>query len=374
MIISCVHYTKYIPTPEKDIGKWVRNFEQQKSFKYKFELKTKSVYTEANGDCVIGRGENVRGVWDYSDSSITFEYVGLGDIEYSKKNGVWQESPRGEESDIFAQIKRFLTFDKFKYLGFHDGFLYQFKANIPFLAPGHWQDMIGLINISKKNFLPSSIWAGLPDSSVYWRASISGYNSIKAIKSPINSWHSYLVVMDSMFNKKNSSFKAIKKRLNIIEVAYQLKKTEPGIILTTPKEYNIEDIETMLAPGKVNVYGLTMNKQEAIKIGFLKDELNTPLFLTSKIFDQDNLKDAKIKFDSVSRPYILLVLTQKFSLPSEIALEIDGVIVAIARLDIPQKIDKITIYPDMAYYELEILRACLVQPLPIIDLKPIVEE
>ena len=135
LLINCVQYTKYIPDPEKDIDKWISNFHQQRSFSYQYKLETKSVYTEAKGVCVICRGEHICGIWSSPDSKLDFEYIGLGDIEYSKTKNRWQELARGDESNIFGQIERLLKFDKFEYIGSEKEFLYRFKVNIPFLVP-----------------------------------------------------------------------------------------------------------------------------------------------------------------------------------------------------------------------------------------------
>jgi len=372
-LCNCVHYIQYVPDPEKDIEKWLKNFERQRSFSYRYKLQTKSVYAEAKGDCVVGRGEYIKGVWHYADSKLTFEYVGLGDVEYAKKNGKWERTTRGEQSDILAQIKRLLKFDKFEYIGSLDGYLYQFKANIPFLAPGQWKELTGFLRISTRNFLPELIWAGLPDSSVYWETKIYNYNKVTCIKPPVRNWNNYFVSVDSTFNRANF-LKALKRRLDIIDVDYQSKKSAEGIILTLPQEYSIEDIRAMLAPGMVNVYGLTINKQDATKVGYLKDDIKSPLFLTEKLLDQNDIKSAQVKFDALSRPYILISLNQKFNVPTEIVFEIDSIILGTATLDIPKKIDKIKFYIDMGYYELDILKAALVQPLPVISLKQIAME
>lgn len=372
-LFNCVEYIKYIPDPEKDIGKWLKNFEHQRSFSYHYKLQTKSVYSEAKGDCVVGWGEHIKGVWHYADSKLTFEYVGLGDVEYAKKNRKWEQTSRGEESDILVQIKRLLKFNKFEYMGPLNGYLYQFKANIPFLAPGQWKELTGFLRISARNFLPELVWAGLPDSSVYWEAKIYNYNKVKSIESPVRNWNYYLVSSDSTFDIANLS-KTLRRRLDVIDVDYQSKKTADGIVLTLPQEYSIEDIKTMLAPGMVNVYGLTMNKQNATKVAYLKDDINNPLFLTRKLLDQDDIKSAQVRFDALSRPYILISLNKKISVPTEIAFEMDSIVLGTATLDMSKKIDKIKLYIDMGYYELDILKAALVQPLPVINLKLIAME
>ncbi|MCK4252495.1 hypothetical protein KAX97_13685, partial [candidate division WOR-3 bacterium] len=58
----------------------------------------------------------------------------------------------------------------------------------------------------------------------------------------------------------------------------------------------------------------------------------------------------------------------------KITFEVDGIILGITTLDISKKIDRITFYTDMQYYKMQILRASLLQSLPAIDCKQIVEE
>ena len=371
LLVNCVHYTKYIPNPEKDIEEWINNFHQQRSFSYQYKLATKSVYTQAKGDCVICRGERVYGIWNSLDSKLAFEYIGLGDIEYSKNNNKWQASSRGDEANIFIQIERLLKFDKFEYIGSEKEFLYRFKVNIPFLAPGRWKEMIGLIKISKRNYLPKMIWAGLPDSSVYWEIELYNYNKKKRIEFSVKHWNNYSLTVPGVGSE---CFKAIKRRLDLIDVDYRIKKKGDDVILAMPEYYNIEDIRVMLSNRILNVYGLVEGKEDANKVGYLKGDINMPLFLSDKLLCQDDIKDAKIKFDAVSRPYIQISLKEKFILSRKITFEVDGIILGITTLDISKKIDRITFYTDMQYYKMQILRASLLQSLPAIDCKQIVEE
>lgn len=373
LLASCVQYTHYTPDPERDIELWLNTFRQQQSFSYHYRVQTKSVYSEARGNCVVGRGEHVKGDWHYADTKLAFEYIGLGDIEYTKQEGTWKETPRGEESDILAQIKRLLQFDKFEYTGLLDGYVYQFKANIPFLAPDRWKELTGLIQISPRNYLPEFVWAGLPDSSVYWEARLFNYNKVKRIESPVRDWNTYLVSVDTMHDTRGLR-SAIKRRLDLIDADYRTKKTDEGIMLTLPKEYSSEDVETMLAPGMVNVYGLSDNKQDATKVGYLEDDITRPLFLKTKVLDQNDIKSVSIKFDGVSRPYMLISLREKFRFPAEIAFEVNRRFIGTAALDNPGKVDKIKFYFDMGYYEMSIIAACVAQQLPPLSIKKIATE
>ena len=266
LMIKCLQYTKYIPDPEKDIDKWISNFHQQRSFSYQYKLETKSVYAEAKGDCVICRGEHICGIWSSPDSELNFEYIGLGDIEYSKTKNGWQELARGDESNIFGQIERLLKFDKFEYIGSEKEFLYRFKVNIPFLVPNRRKEMVGLIKISKRDYLPKMIWAGLPDSSVYWEIELYNYNKKKRIKFPVKDWRSYSI------NGPGFSvdyIKEIKRRLDLIDIDYRIKKRDNDVILTMPKYYNMEDIRIMLSNRILNVYGLVECKEDACKVSYL---------------------------------------------------------------------------------------------------------
>jgi len=364
--LNCVQYAKYIPDPEKDIEKWIDNFNQQISFSYEYRLRTMSVATEAKGICVVGRGEHVRGIWYASDRELQFEYIGIGDIEYGRKNGMWQRSSRGEESDILTQIKRLLEFDKFEYFVSEKYFSYRFKANIPFLAPGRRKEMIGLIMISKRDFLPKKIWAGLPDSSVFWEIEISDYNKRKRIKSPIQNWNTY------SFIGSDDDMKSAKKRLKLIDVDHVLKMNGANITLTMPNYFGLEDITRMLSNRTLNMYAVTEQKEDAKRIAY--DASNIPVFLTDKLFDENDIKDAKIRRDRSSRFYLELSLKKKVTPPSTIAFELDGSIVGKETLDTSKKINKLNLYTNMQYFDMQILRASLLQPLPSISLERIIEE
>jgi hypothetical protein len=365
--LNCVHYTRYIPNPRTDVKSWVENFRLQRSFNYEYKLKTTAVYGVAKGECVIGRGEHIKGVWDFAATRIKFEHIGLGNLEWTLKDGKWQEASRGEESDIFSQTIRVLSFDKFEYLPDEDGYWFRFRANVPFLSPKRWKDMVGFIKISKREYLPQIIWAGLPDSSCYWQIRISKYNKIRDIKPPKQQWMRYLV--SPRIEGKKISVRDIKKRLDLIDIEYRIEKSPEGIVLGLPRNYEESKIETMLKPGKVEVFGVAEEKSQDVKIDYLRGDLNKPIFITKKYFDENGIKDASIKFGIPKRPYILISLNKRFDLPKKVCLKIDDVILGTTRLDRTEKIDKIKFLMDMEYYNLVVLRACLIQELPLMNIK-----
>ena len=367
-LFNCARHVLYIPDPERDIDKWVQNFLQQRSFRYHYTMQTQSVYSEAEGDCVIGRGEHVYGSWHYEDEELSFEYVGIGDVEYRKEHGMWTESPRGEESDILTQIERILEFDAFEFMTSDKRYTYHFKANIPFLAPGRRKEMIGIIKVSNRNFLPEMIWAGLPDSSVYWKIVFYNYNKRKHIKAPVRVWRNYALV------GAYSHVKTIKRRFELLDIDYQIKKDGDDVLLSVPHYLTNEDIEIALSTSVLSVYDVAEDKENATRVGYLEDNGNVPIFLGNKLLDRDDIKNAKIKFDEVARSYIEFSLHKKQDFPSEIAFEVDSVVHGTVRLDTTKKIDRIKLYTDMRYYNMQLLRASLLQPLPKIVFKPIVEE
>ncbi len=347
---------------------WVQNFRQQRSFSYHYELQTQSVTSKAKGDCVIGRGERLGGSWRYEDKELTFEYVGIMDVEYSKEDGKWHESSRGEESDIFAQIDRVLEFDAFEFIESETQYRYHFKANIPFLAPGRRKEMVGLIEISRRKFLPEIIWAGLPDSSIFWKIELSHYNKRKRIEAPVRVWKDHVLI------DAHDYAKTIKKRFELLDIDYRIKRLGNDIVLSVPYCYSREDVEMVLTTAVLSVYAIAEDKRSATRVGYVKDDVNRPILLGDVLLDQNDIKNAKIKFDVVSKPYIEIVLHKKGLFPSQIAFEVDGTIQSTAVLDTTKKIDKIRLYTDMQYYNMQLLTVSVLQPLPTLVLKPIVEE
>ena len=366
--LGCVHYSKYIPDPEKDIEKWIANFEKQRSFSYRNSLQTQAVYTQAQGDCVIGRIEHNKGTWHAAGQTIDFEYFGLGDMQYSRSEGKWELSTRGEESDALTQITRVLEFDKFEYIGFEEGYLYNFKANIPFLAPGRWKEITGHLRMSARKYLPEEIWTGLPDSSVYWKIELCDYNNKKTLKPPISHWQSYLLNSDFEYTKP------LKRRMELFDIDYRLKKAEENIILTVPKQYNIEDIREMLVNRRLIAYRVVEEKEAAQKVAYLNDQKTNPIYLSDSLFDQQNIKKAKIKFDGASAPYIEISLHDKIIPVGRIAIEVDGTIVSTMSLDTKKKIAKLNLYIEMSYYEMQVLIGGLLEYLPQIEVREVFEK
>lgn len=364
---NCTHYIKYIPDPENDVGEWVKNFSFQKSFHYSYELKTAWVSSSARGDCVIGLGEHIKGTWHRPESSVNFEYIGLGDIEYIRKDGKWEQAMRGEESNIFEQIKRVLEFDKFEYKEFDEGYWYRFKPNVPFLAPKRWREMQGWLKISTDNFLPEIIWAGLADSSIYYQIKIERYNSISRIRPPDREYQFFTI---SNAADPAVVFDSIKKRLDLLDLNYRLNIKDSILILRVPLYYRTADLESALAPGSLKVYGVTESKEDACEVVYLDEDPKRPVYLTKKLLDNSDIKDARIRFDVRTRPYIQLRLKKKVSLPTEIVFVFDHSLITKTRLDTKRKIDRIKVLIDMEYYRLEFLKAGVVRPLPHLELKP----
>lgn len=365
---GCTKYAKYIPDPVKDIDGWAKNFEQQKSFSYEYEMKTNFVSVRACGDCVIGVGERLSGQWERGDGVQEFEYIGLGDIEYARKGSDWEKAPRGEESDVFTQIKRLLSFDKFEYEGFDDGFLYRFRANVPFLAPDRRKEMIGIMKISDDDYLPEFIWAGLPDSSIYWTAQIFDRNTYKDVKTPIKEYREYLVSYGAQTG--DDIYGNIESRLDLLNVDYRLKSVREGLLISLPDQYGVEDVEKMLRTGGLSVYGVVQTGKAATRTAHLKDDLYAPVFLSDLLFTEVLVKDAEINFDQRSTPYIALRLREGRKMPHMIAFEVDSVLIATATLDTLYKMDRIKVYPDMQYREMEILRAYIKKPLGALKISP----
>ncbi len=364
MLLSCVAYVEYVPDPEKDVEIWVENLSRQRSFKYRYELRTQAVYTTAHGVSVIERGEHVQGSWFSPDSEVPFEYYGFGDIEYSREQGRWQSMSRGDESDILAQITRLLEFRTFEYLGLDDTYNYTFKANIPFLVPGRWKEMIGAMNISTRNYLPTVIWAGLPDSTVYWRIELFDYNRSKKIDPPVRTWSTYRI------NLGHDYMKTLKKRMELVDIAHRIDRKGQDILLSIQQYFTLDDVQDILRVRPVRVYGVTQDKQNAKRVAYLRGDETKPLYLTEVMCSEHDFKHADIKFDGASRPYLQIKLRDKYTLTSMVAFEVDSIIAGTAVLDTLKKIDTITMHSNMSFYELQLLKAYILQPLPEVELKP----
>jgi hypothetical protein len=358
---GCAKYAKYVPDPVRDVGQWVKNFGQQRSFSYEYEMKTHFARVRAAGDCVIGVGERLAGQWEGGDVVQRFEYIGLGDVEYVREANEWSKEPRGEESDVFTQASRLLSFDKYEYKGFDDGYLYTFKANAPFLAPDRRKEMIGYMRISNKDYLPEFVWAGLPDSSIYWTARIVDYNEYKNVKTPVREYHDYVVSFP--VDMAGSIYSMVERRFDLLNVDYRMESGRGRLLISVPEQYAVEDVAQMLRPGGLSVYGVAQTGEQATRTGYLKDDLYKPVFLADLLFTDVSLRDAEIDFDQRSMPFVAVKLRERRKMPHTIAFEVDSVLIATVTLDTMQSIDRIRLYPDMQYREIEMLRAYMKQPL-----------
>ena len=363
-MIGCIHYSKYIPDPEKDIQLWVAHFSHQRSFSYRYTMQTSTVKTQAQGVCVIERGEHVRGTWQQNGHLLPFEYVGIQDREYSKQNDQWVSAPRGEQSDILIQVERLLQFDEFEYQGTNGVYTYHFKANIPFLAPGRWKEMIGVMDVSKQTFLPIKIWAGLPDSSVSWTIELFDYNKKKSIETPRVPWSSYRIQGGGMDWQRS-----VKDRLGSLDIDHRLEQSSEGLIIRVPEYYTLEDIKSYLGNSTITVYRLTPKKEDAIQIEYLRGDKKVPLFCAETLFTQKDIKNISLKIDPAYRPLVIIKFADKNYFPPEIAVGINGVIQDVAVLDNDQKINTLHLYTNMHYFELQLLKASIMHTLPDLDIK-----
>lgn len=369
MFFSCFPYLKYTPDPKKDVGMWVKNFERQKSFVYEYRMKTRTTEVSGRGVCVVGWGEHVKGRWQSSANSFDFEYFGINDFEYSRKDGSWTETARGDESNIFVQIQRMLNFDMFEFLDKEPNYHYRFKANVPFLAPDKRKEMIGTMRVSPKNFLPEFVWAGLPDSSVFWQVRIKDYNRTGYLEAPQVKWHDFILTGDSAIGIDNLAA-AVKRRMGLCGVPFRLKTAGRTLVLSMPSGFKASDIGDLFTPGRTAIRWLTADKTKAVKIGYVMDDPKQPLLLTGEAIESREIKDCRLQIDRISRPFLQLVMKRKLDRPGSLCLEVDSLILGQMTIDKGQSLSTIRIDINMEYYQMNIIRAAIVQPLPPIIINP----
>jgi hypothetical protein len=87
-----------------------------------------------------------------------------------------------------------------------------------------------------------------------------------------------------------------------------------------------------------------------------------------------DVKDVRITFDARSRPFLDIKLKERLQSPYGVGYEVDGVIVGVATLDMHGNIDRIRMYTSMSYYDLKVLRAALLEPLPLIQTRAVTED
>ncbi len=359
ILIGCTHYIDYKPDPVKDIDQWVENFANQRSFVYHYEVRTTSVYTEAQGVCLIGIGEHVTGVWRADEQETKFEYYGLYDHEYEKQNGHWADAVRGEQTDILTQIERILEFDEFEYLPEDEKYTYCFKTNAAFLSPMRRKEMIGRMKFSSRDYRPTEIWTGLPDSSVYWTVRISGYNRRHEIQPPILKWRKHTVELAG-------HSRALKKRLARIGIPHRVKTVGKEVEIEIPDYISSDELQRCLARVDITVSGIVDARvaERAVEIGDNK----APVYVGERIFSGRDVQGGRTGFDGIGRPFLELSLRKPYDIPARLLVEISDDMPQIVNVDKAGKMRKIRLYIDKTFHDMRILRAQLLQPLPDVDL------
>uniref|UniRef100_A0A7V3VUT6 Uncharacterized protein n=1 Tax=candidate division WOR-3 bacterium TaxID=2052148 RepID=A0A7V3VUT6_UNCW3 len=368
-LICCAPRITYKPEPERDVKDWVKNLALQKSFSYEYEMKTSTVKITAVGDCIVDWAEHIFGKWYYGDTVINFEYIGINDREWTKKGRKWEESARGEESNVFAQIKRILEFEKFELISQRGKFIFKSNATLPFLCPERWREMFGYVEISRDSYLPELIWVGLPDSSSFLQVKIKDYNHNKIIRPPYLEYNEYEVRCDSI--NKVRALKGIRGRLLALNQGWKLKMIDHKIILEVPNIYSKSDVEEYLAPGIIRIYETTQKNEEGVSIRYLNNNINKPVYLTKTNFSREIIKDISLGFNHISKPFLQITFKKSIGPLNGIAIEVDSNIVFAQALDNVKKLDKIILYSDMNYNELIKLKALLKRPLFKMEIIPL---
>lgn len=362
---GCVHYAKYVPDPERDVGQWVQNFRQQRSFECEYRVRTRTTDVQGRSSSLPGWAERVRGIWKSGSTDNRFEHVGINDLEFTRIEGRWQEAARGEESNLFAQIDRLLSFGKFEYLSGSLPYQYRFKPNVPFIAPERWREITGWLTVSPDNYLPQAVWAGLPDSSVFWRCDLSRYNKLKKIKSPITRWLEYAVAAADSSDVRQLSG-PVRKRLKLIGAPHRVRTEGKDLVVSLPVYYRESDLLEMLAPGRAVFYRTTADKHESIRTVFLKSDPKDPIHLSAEVFRNASITGCRIRFDPSSRPYLDVSVKKGMLGPPPLVFEIDSVFQGRLSLDKTENPDKIMIDISMSYFQMNMVRAYLLQPLPLL--------
>ena len=300
-----------------------------------------------------------------------YEYIGMGDVEYTKRNGQWLQSARCEESNIFAQITRMLDFDRFEFFDNNDdkGYLYKFKANVPFLAPDKWKHMQGMMMITRQNYLPSIIWAGLPDSSVFWQVTIDKYNKIGDIKPPVRQNNDFVITSDSS-RSTGELIKLLKKRFKELGIRCRLMRSDSVLVLNASAEYSAGDLSDMLSTPVAAIYGVAERRDLATRISYADSSQKNPVYLRGLLVDNTSITDARLTFNNISQLSLVVVLKEKIMAPGKVCLFLNDKIVSFATLDKPEKVNKLRFYiGETGYFQMNILKASLKQPLPSIEVK-----
>lgn len=370
LTLGCAPRISYQPDPARDVESWVANFRQQRSLRYQFSMKTTLTRISGRGVCVLGRGEQLREEWTCADSTTRYEYVGLGDIEYQRQPaGGWKKTARGEESNILAQINRMLEFDKFEYAGDDDAYRFTFRANVPFLAPTKYKELKGQLIISRRHYRPEFIWAGLPDSSVWWQVSISGYNKNKTIRTPSRAQVRYFIQAAETTGLKPLAGR-IKKRLKILGISHRAAVEDSFIVLETQEQYTVGDIEDFLSSPLPFIYGMTDQRDRALLVTRPRADPKKELYVDRVIADRAAIESARIGFDRRSRPYVEIVLKKKVPVPATYCLELDGTVVSINTLDRERNLNKLTFYIEgQDFPHMNQLRSSIICPLPPLQIK-----
>ena len=165
-------------------------------------------------------------------------------------------------------------------------------------------------------------------------------------------------------------YDVIERRLDLLELNYRLEPWQDRHLLSLPIQYELEDVQSILSPGGLNVYVVVDERESAERIAYLKNDMYAPVFVSDLLFTEGDVKDAEIKFDARSTPYIALRLHKRRRMPRAIGFEVDSVLVATTALDTLPEMDRINLYPEMQYHDLEILRALIKEPLGAIDISP----
>jgi hypothetical protein len=318
----------------------------QRSFQFEWQVQRFGVKGDFKGNFRHPDQIGMKGKWKFGEKEEKGEWFASGDeqFEWDRKNKDWKILPRGEETDPLRQMLRILSTSEFEFLrrGRFKGKkipVYGFKPNAPFLDPSGEKSLHGEIWLEPKTLLPVRVevteGGKRSRNDIGWELVLTHFNKPIKIKIPTFRYQVVLkgvrrgvkkVIEERM---EGTDFKkvAVSVEKDIMKLGFRTSRNPEKVMesLITQGRLQIhlaqfpkEPVSDLIGEAGVDpsgIYPLSGVYQERYgkkaRLIFEGDDVARPLILQKLLLTEEDVREARVAFDELSRPVLQLRLTQQ---------------------------------------------------------------
>lgn len=375
-----------LPPPEELVEESLQNL---KVGTFRFDWSLSRLRGQVEGQFsgeVAGERVHLKGEWSFGELREKVELVGIGDTEYRWEEGEWAEAPRGVDTSPLLQLERILSFGQFWFERVEKGCLvYGFKPNLAFLDPSLQAELLGEVWVDQGLVVPRRIQASDREGTLHWELLLHDFGVRVWIQSPTERTYQYILEGTGEFSQISG---VVTERLRLLGFSGpEIERSgRRRIRLSLPCSRDpSEEVKQVLKRGVMEVFRAVYPKEpvytltegflleeygEDATLAFEKGDRTKPLVLLERVLSSEDLGEAEIGYDHLSRPYLNICLKEGGVLENLksrglklLAIRVDGEVIAAPKLR--ELEGGLVVHGGLSIREAEILKAKIeTGPLP----------